>query len=157
MVAPEVDKPHLRLGAATTREHIIRRARSWLEPAVPYDQSGFHENEYGIYRTDCSGYISMAWGIPGKPPNRHGGLDTRGLAASGFAIGKPELLPGDVLLRAEGTNLTRHVTLFEEWVNDDHYWGCEQAGGIGTVRRIIRYPYEKESALYLPFRYLHII
>src|SRR5262245_10784793 len=129
----------LNCGPPIARIQIVERAKSWLRPTVAYSQSTFHTNEYGTYRTDCSGYVSMAWALPGIPPNRHGGLDTVGLAVVSAEIAKADLRTGDVLLRTEGTNLTRHVTIFVHWA-DSHgnsYWGFEQAGGTGTIHRII--------------------
>jgi hypothetical protein len=137
---------------------VIERARSWLTPSVSYSQIAFHDNEYGRYRTDCSGYVSMAWALPGKPPNLHGGLDTVGLATVSFTTSKDELLPGDVLLRANGTNLTRHAAIFSAWIDPEHkaYWGFEQAGGIGTTYRVITYPYEHGASHYHNHRYIHV-
>ena len=37
--------------------NVIANAKTWLNPAVPYSQSAYHNG----YRTDCSGYVSMAW------------------------------------------------------------------------------------------------
>jgi hypothetical protein len=142
-----------------TRGRILDRARSWLRPSVPYSQHHFHSNEYGTYRTDCSGYVSMAWALPGIPANRHGGLDTIGLAEVSAPIDGHELLAGDVLLCTEGTNLTRHVTVFRHW-GDEHrnsYWGFEQAGGTGTVHRLIHYPYERRAELFRAVRYLGVV
>jgi hypothetical protein len=141
-----------------SRNEVIERARSWLRPTVPYSQTAFHRNEYGRYRTDCSGYVSMAWALPGNPPSRHGGLDTRGLATVSVTIHEDELLPGDVLLRTNGTNLIRHAVIFSDWVDLDHnaYWGFEQAGGTGTTCRVIAYPYEHGAGHYRNHRYLHI-
>src|SRR2546430_2881104 len=112
MASPRVNGWHFDLGPRISRYQIIERARSWLWPAVAYSQKAFHQNMYGCYRADCSGYVSMAWGLPGKPPNRNGGLDTLGLAAVSREIGQGGLKPGDVLLPAEGTKLTRHVGSF---------------------------------------------
>jgi hypothetical protein len=142
-----------------TRDQIIERARSWLRPSVPYSQTQFHENEYGTYRTDCSGYVSMAWGLPGRPPNPHGGLDTVGLAEVSYLIDKRQLRAGDVLLCPDGTNLTRHVAVFAQWADETEivYWGFEQAGGTGTVFRPIHYPYEPVSGAFRAFRYAGVI
>jgi hypothetical protein len=147
----------LLLGPRIAREQVIERAESWLHPSVAYSQHDFHTTEHGTYRTDCSGYVSMAWGLPGKPPNRHGGLDTVGLASVSFVIERHELCAGDVLIRTDGTNLTRHVTIFDKWASGDTYWGFEQAGGTGTVHRVIAYPYESAGELYSAFRYSEII
>jgi hypothetical protein len=142
-----------------TRDEVLTRATSWLAPTVPYSQTSFHTNRFGCYRTDCSGYVSMAWALPGRPPNRHGGLDTLGLAEVSEPIGKDDLAAGDVLLRVEGTNLTRHVAIFAAWTDETRtaYWGFEQAGGVGATRRVIAYPYEDTTGPYRPHRYAHLI
>jgi hypothetical protein len=98
----------------------------------------------------------MAWSLPGIPANRHGGLDTIGLAEVSVPIDGHQLLAGDVLLCTEGTKLTRHVVVFGHWADEKRnaYWGFEQAGGIGTVHRIVHYPYERRAQLFRAFRYL---
>jgi hypothetical protein len=158
MASPRVDGRHFELGPRISRTQIIERAASWLSPAVTYSQKAFHQNAYGRYRTDCSGYVSMAWALPGNPPNQNGGLDTPGLAVVSCEIGKEELLPGDILLRVAGTNLTRHVVIFAAWTCSERtaYWGFEQAGGIGTTYRIITYPYEHGADHYRRHRYIQV-
>lgn len=37
--------------------NVITNAKTWLNPPVPYSQTAYHNG----YRTDCSGYVSMAW------------------------------------------------------------------------------------------------
>lgn len=144
-----------------TRDQVLTRARSWLIPPVPYSQTSFHTNEFGSYRTDCSGYVSMAWALPGRPPSRHGGLDTVGLATVSEPVAKDDLAAGDVLLLAAGTRMTRHVALFVTWADEDHtaYWGLEQLGGAGTTHRVIAYPYEPppRAGHYRPHRHPRIV
>jgi hypothetical protein len=146
-----------RLGAPIRRSEIIERAESWLRPSVPYSTSKFHQNEYGIYRTDCSGYVSMAWGLPGVPQHREGGLDTFGIATTSRTIERNNLRAGDVLLRTQGSRLIRHVAVFHEWADDDRtaYWGFEQSVGTGTVHRLVTYPYDGQDH-FLPRRYLNV-
>lgn len=158
MASPRNVGTRSRLGSPMRRSEIIERAESWLQPSVPYSTTKFHHNEFGIYRTDCSGYVSMAWGLPDVPPNRRGGLDTLGLATVSEPIERDELRAGDVLLRTEGSRLIRHVAVFHEWADDDRtaYWGFEQSVGTGTVHRHIGYPYDGMEH-YLPRRYLNVI
>lgn len=146
-------------GRLTSRAEIIERAESWLRRPVAYGQNKFHANEYGIYRADCSGYVSMAWGMPGRPEDRHGGLDTVGLAGASVEISQGELVAGDVLIRTDGTNLTRHVVLFAGWADEagEKYWGYEQAGGTRTALRLVTHPYETSPELYVPRRYLNVV
>jgi hypothetical protein len=103
--------PDLAAGAAITRSEILARAQTWLNPPVPYSQSAYK----GGYRTDCSGYVSMAWHLP------ENGW-TSNLNQVGVAIGYNDLRPGDMLLYhnpADPTNGS-HVVLFDHW-----------AGGVG--------------------------
>jgi len=146
---------HRMIARLISRDEIIERAESWLRRPVAYSQTRFHGTEFGIYRADCSGFVSMAWGLPGRPPDRYGGLDTVGLAEISVEIEKSDLCPGDVLLRCEGTNQTRHVAIFVGWVDEfrDQYWGFEQAGGSTTAHRVINYPYDSTPDMYVPRRF----
>lgn len=40
------------------RSTIIARGQDWVNKNIPYDKT------YDGYRTDCSGFVSMAWGLP---------------------------------------------------------------------------------------------
>jgi hypothetical protein len=44
------------LGPIITRAQILARAQTWVDAKVPYSQSAYRDG----YRTDCSGYVSMA-------------------------------------------------------------------------------------------------
>lgn len=142
-------------GRLISRTEIVERACSWLRDSVPYGQAKFHANERGIYRADCSGFVSMAWGLPGKPEDRHGGLDTRGLGDVSTLIPPGELRAGDAVIRTDGTNVTRHVVIFAAWAEEvGRYWAYEQAGGHRTRLRVISYPYDSWGELYVPRRYV---
>lgn len=45
--------------SCTSRENIMQKAQSWVSKYVPYNQKGSYEG----YRTDCSGFVSMCWGL----------------------------------------------------------------------------------------------
>lgn len=144
-------------GPLILRSEIVERACSWLRDSVPYSQTRFHQNEHGIYRADCSGFVSMAWGLPGRPEDRYGGYDTHGLAVVSTLIPAGQLRAGDVVIRADGTNLTRHVVIFAAWAEEPgRYWAYEQAGGQRTRLRAVTYPYETWPELYVPRRYLSV-
>ncbi|MEV4316276.1 hypothetical protein [Actinocrispum sp. NPDC049592] len=152
-MATRVSESRILLGPDVTRDQVMERARSWLTEEVPYSQTELHTNQYGRYRADCSGYVSMAWGLPGHPMLRDGGLNTFGLAAVSYPVHHKDLLPGDVLLRSDGTNITRHVVIFDRWASRNSYWGFEQAGDSGTTYRVQLYP----QRLYMPRRYVRIM
>ncbi|MGW4210092.1 hypothetical protein ACWEIJ_19035 [Lentzea sp. NPDC004789] len=144
-------------GPLISRSEIVERACSWLRDSVPYGQAKFHQNEHGIYRADCSGFVSMAWGLPGKPEDRHGGLDTPALVEVSALIAPEDLKAGDVIIRADGTSQTRHVVIFAAWAEEPgRYWAYEQAGGHRTRLRCVIYPYETAAELYAPRRYLSV-
>ncbi len=43
---------------------IIANAKTWVDAAVPYSATAYHDG----YRTDSAGYVSMAWELeaPGQ-------------------------------------------------------------------------------------------
>jgi len=122
--------------ATITRAKVIANAKTWhphTSSRVPYSQSKTH----GGYRTDCSGYASMALAL-GKP-----GLNTVGLAKSSVStrIKMSQLKQGDLVIDATGNSNTRHVVIFEKWANSKHtsYWEYEQRGSYGTDHRTRTY------------------
>lgn len=133
--------------AAKQRNTIIKRAKAWVRvnggKGVPYSMA----QTYKGYRADCSGFVSMAWGL------RKPGLDTTSLPSVSRKISKSALRKGDILLnRAPGAK--GHVVLFEKWANKKRtkYWGYEQSPG-GTKRRVIPYPYFRGFGKFEPYRH----
>ncbi|TDD81089.1 hypothetical protein E1293_19330 [Actinomadura darangshiensis] len=119
-------------GQDSGRSDVITRAKTWhphTGQRVSYSQTDSHNG----YRTDCSGYVSMALDLPKPGPN------TVGLTSSEYTerIKMSELKKGDLVMDAEGTNTTRHVVIFEKWADGDHssYWAYEQRGHYGTDHR----------------------
>jgi hypothetical protein len=136
-------------GPGITRNEIIVRAESWLHPPVPYSQSAFKDG----YRTDCSGYVSMAW-----KTNRN--YWTGDLNTIGVAIAYNDLRPGDMLLYHNSADPVdgSHVVLFDRWVKEvgGDFWFYEQCGDGGTKH----HPWSQAGynrPLYKPFRYVNAI
>ncbi|MFC6081275.1 hypothetical protein [Sphaerisporangium aureirubrum] len=130
--------PHSSRAAAAdvTRQSVIDRAKTWnpgTAQRVPYSQSKYHNG----YRTDCSGYASMALGLNAPGPN------TVTLASPGVStpMAMGDLLPGDLVIDAIGDSNSRHVVIFEGWANAarSSYWAYEQRGGYGTDHRVLTY------------------
>nr|WP_308309336.1 peptidoglycan-binding protein [Streptomyces sp. CHD11] len=101
------------------------------------------------YRQDCSGYVSMAWNLPGNEW-------TGSLAQHAERIGKDELQPGDILLfhnSADPYNGS-HVVLFGGWADSarTRYVAYEQTSPH-TRRATTPYAYWSNSARYVPYRY----
>ncbi|SCK31023.1 NlpC/P60 family protein [Streptomyces sp. WMMB 322] len=138
--------------ASISRNTVIKRARTWLTAIdghqVPYSQS----KTFRGYRTDCSGYVSMALKY-GKP-----GTNTVGLASSQFTkkIKMSQLKKGDLIIDANGSSTTRHVVIFEKWTSAAHksYRAYEQRGGYGTDHSTRSYGIGKDQYdAYRPKKY----
>lgn len=130
--------------ACVERSTIMARAQRWVKNKVPYSQTRSYEG----HRTDCSGFVSMAWGLP-KP-----GLTTYTMHTVARNITKSELLPGDAI-NAE----SRHIVLFGGWTNSSktHFYSLEEANTRkGTIKRVVPYPYFAPSQGYHPIRYKNV-
>jgi hypothetical protein len=118
---------------------VIANAKTWLNPAVPYSGSAYHNS----YRTDCSGYVSMAWQLGTS-------ATTSTLANYSSVVTKATLKAGDVLLNA-GT----HVLIFSSWANtaQTQYYAYEMTPP-GTKYTVVDYPYwsNYDPAGYKPYR-----
>ncbi|MEW2079539.1 hypothetical protein AB0941_39380 [Streptomyces sp. NPDC013433] len=137
-----------------SRQQTLQRAATWLTAnngrPVPYHQ-GSHWRDG--YRQDCSGYASMALGLP-APGTNTVGLTNRRLTRP---IAMSELQPGDLVIDATGNNNTRHVVIFEKWNDAAHrsYTAYEQRSGPGTSHRTLTYGLTagSEYKAYRPLQY----
>lgn len=113
---------------ALTREQIIARARVWIAKRVPYSQSRYYRG----YRQDCSGFVSMAWGLRTS-------YSTRTISKRARRIKITSLRPGDAVL------VPGHVSVFGGWKNKKKrtYYALEQTtwGSHAKlrVRKVPRY------------------
>lgn len=84
-----------------TRAEILRRSvELWPKLSITYSQSVLRSNTEGVkYRTDCSGYLSLCWGIAPNGPGCWGGGSTVTLVTHGYMYEIPwsDLLPGDAI------------------------------------------------------------
>ncbi|AZK94201.1 peptidoglycan-binding protein [Streptomyces tsukubensis] len=139
-------KPAAPVTPATTRAEIINRAKVWVEAEVPYSMSTYWTDGY---RQDCSGYVSMAWGLTTNEW-------TGSLAQFATEIKREELQPGDILLFHNPANPTKgsHVTLFGGWTDYTHesYTAYEQTKPA-TRRQTTPMAYWNNSDKYLAYRY----
>jgi len=127
--------------SCASRSAIIDRAQVWVNNHVPYSQTSTYQG----YRTDCSGYVSMAWAVA-KP-----GYTTFTLPSISHPISKNDLQEGDILLCR-----TEHVVLFGGWTSAarSEYIAYEETRpGEGTVKRATPYPYWYNTGCFLPYRY----
>jgi hypothetical protein len=133
---------------AISASQVIANAETWhphTAQRIPYSQTATHNG----YRTDCSGYASMALGLPKPGPN------TVGLASSTYStpISLGSLTTGDLIIDSTGDANTRHVVIFEKWTDSSHsaYWAYEQRGGYGTDHRTLTYGLSSGSE-YHPYK-----
>ncbi|MFI7266433.1 hypothetical protein ACIBP4_29515, partial [Micromonospora maritima] len=96
------------VGGQISRDEILSRAQYWYDNrgSITYNQSGYYRDQDGKdYRTDCSGYVSMAWHLSAS-------AWTGNIGKVASQISKNSLLPGDAL-----NSPTEHVILFKRWIN----------------------------------------
>ncbi|TDB37967.1 MAG: cell wall-binding repeat-containing protein [Actinobacteria bacterium] len=142
--------------AAMSRSLVMARAQRWVDLAIPYSQTTYRDLDgkvvsYGSgYRTDCSGFVSMAWNTF-KP-----GYSTRTLNQTATRITKEALQPGDALVA-----YNYHAVIFGGWANPErtkfyeYQMGSvvDTATGDGTGMRIETYPGPSpKDSPYIPYR-----
>lgn len=131
---------------STTRTEIINRAKTWVAAKVPYSMTKYWSDGY---RQDCSGYVSMAWDLPGNEW-------TGTLAQFADRIAREDLQPGDILLFHNPADPTSgsHVTIFGGWTDytRSHYVAYEQTKPR-TRKQSTPMAYWNNSASYAAYRY----
>jgi hypothetical protein len=137
--APTGDPTVESTAAAISTSDVISRGMEWVDARLHYCQAA-HDAEDGdpscwafegpshrcdresnkawnAYRSDCSGFVTWAWGLP---PVGDGGYVTGEFAPFGnsfsHTISGEDLQPGDALNKS--TN--EHIVLFKEWVDRGH-------------------------------------
>ncbi|MFI5770060.1 peptidoglycan-binding protein [Streptomyces sp. NPDC051658] len=130
----------------SSRADIINRAKKWVSAEVPYSMLKYWNDGY---RQDCSGFVSMAWDLPGNEW-------TGSLAAFGTRIAREELQPGDILLFHNPANPSKgsHVTIFGGWTDytHTHYTAYEQTKPH-TRKKTTPMAYWTNSGNYVAYRY----
>ncbi|MGW9155023.1 FG-GAP-like repeat-containing protein, partial [Streptomyces virginiae] len=140
-----------------SRSEVMARAKTWVDAGVPYSMTSYRTDANGRYRTDCSGFVSMAWHLSSSSANNWG--ETTGtLLEFTSSISKESLKPGDILLNPD-PGADGHVVIFNGWTNAEHtrYDAYEQAGRVGAVHREIPYPYWSGHGTFSPRRYDKIV
>ena len=105
----QVEAADASYGGTITRAEVIKRAKDWWDRKIPYSQTAYASdiNRGKTYRTDCSGFVSMAWKLTSS-------RTTSTLDEVATKIAWANLKPGDMILR------NGHVKLFEKWANTAH-------------------------------------
>ncbi|MFF9977798.1 C40 family peptidase [Streptomyces erythrochromogenes] len=131
-----------------TRSSVIARAKSWVGIGLRYSGGGRH----GGYRTDCSGFVSMAWDLDSSLLTNTFG--PRGVTEQ---ISKGELKAGDALLD-DDSGAGGHIVLFEKWVDSGRtkYWGFDFTPS-GVHHRVYDYPYYDGYGPFVPVRNKNVV
>ncbi|MGC0415157.1 hypothetical protein [Embleya sp. AB8] len=126
-----------------SEEEIVARAKGWADLGLGYSMGGLHDG----YRTDCSGLVSMAWGLP--PP----GLTTVTLPEVSHPIDRDELRPGDILLNT-APGAAGHTLIFAGWADAAHtsYHAYEESASKGAHYGTVPYPYWSGHGTFRPYR-----
>lgn len=88
---------------AITRTDVLTRAHHWVVKKVRYSQHA----DFGGYRRDCSGFVSMAWKLSRS-------YTSRSIHAVAKRVPLSKLRPGDAI------HTPGHVALFVQWANKAH-------------------------------------
>jgi uncharacterized membrane protein YgcG len=125
--------------AAVTGSTIVSRGMEWVNAELHYCQAAAGAVDYdsscwawegashrcdresnaawNAYRSDCSGFVTWAWGLP---PVGDGGYVTSNFAPYGTSfshtIAGDDLQPGDALNK----DPDEHIILFKQWVSAGH-------------------------------------
>ncbi|MEV6674598.1 FG-GAP-like repeat-containing protein [Streptomyces sp. NPDC051162] len=148
------------VGGTISRDEVIQRAKTWTDIAVPYSMNRYRSDANGRYRTDCSGFVSMAWNLSSSSANNYG--ETTGtLLDFTSSISKESLKPGDILLNPS-SGASGHVAIFGGWADADHtkYEAYEESGGEpnGYAKHsTVPYPYWPGHGTFSPRRYDKIV
>lgn len=112
--------------AAITRTEVLTRANTWVKKRVKYSQSSY----YSGYRRDCSGFVSMAWGLKKS-------YSSSTISSRAKRVSIHNLKPGDAVLKPG------HVSIFGGWKNKAkrQYYALEQTTWGSTAKKhVIKMP-----------------
>ena len=117
------------VGGSISRQEILSRAMYWVNRHVPYSMKGTYPDPQGRkYRTDCSGFVSMALHLPVS-------ASTVSLPSYVRAISWSDLRAGDIVgTLGSGTGgANGHVVVFSSWADSAHtkFNTLEEKGGFG--------------------------
>jgi hypothetical protein len=145
------------VGGPISRSEMISRAKYWVDyrPTIQYSQSASAPDPQGrLYRSDCSGYVSMAWHLASSP-------NTEGLINYVAAISKEDLRQGDAMgsLGAGTGGDAGHVRIFDKWddAGHSHYSAWDFGETPPQYKTNIAYPGVSLGGFVLkPYRYTKV-
>jgi hypothetical protein len=144
------------VGGKISRNEIVSRGQYWVSKHVPYSMSKYFPDQQGRnYRTDCSGFVSMA--LHAASP----GYSTVTLGQIATPISYGSIKAGDLIgTLASGTGgAAGHVVLFHSWTDASHkkYNTLECKGTNGCVKWVRSVGWKVGSVVAKPYRYKHVV
>jgi hypothetical protein len=114
---------------AITRDQVVSRSMHWIKKRVKYSQRGYYQG----YRRDCSGFVSMAWGLKKS-------YTSRNIKQVAVKVPRNKLRPGDAVL------IPGHVSIFGGWANRARtkFYALEQTQPGSFARKRVR-PYRNRA------------
>jgi hypothetical protein len=133
-------------GPLYSQDHCYRTGLGYQPTNWAAELGGCHQP---YYRTDCSGFVSMAWNLPHSYATPRPG-DSQDLGDVTRVIDKDALAAGDALV-APG----QHVRLFERWTDRSRtrYWAYD-FGSTPVKHQVYRWG-SGDDHQYTPVRYIH--
>ena len=144
-VAEDAELAKAGYGQPITRATVMARAKDWYSRGIPYNQGAkaWDVNHGKQYRTDCSGFVSMAWKI--KVSKTTWTLDD-----VSHVIHWNDLLPGDAVVAPH-----HHAVIFEKWVDADtkaDFYTYEEYNTAKDMEHIKRHVVTVRNDGYQPYR-----
>lgn len=103
-----------------TRDAAVSRGKVWVDRNVGYDMSQcYNDDTLGSYRTDCSGFVSMAWDLPQSYTTFQFDPSDPKFVGLTHSISWSDLQPGDALVLNNGS--IAHMGLFAGWIDSNTY------------------------------------
>ncbi|MDR1767973.1 MAG: Ig-like domain-containing protein [Propionibacteriaceae bacterium] len=143
------------IGGPIATSEILSRAQDWVNRGIPYSMNASATDAEGAhtYRTDCSGFVSMAWHAAKSYVT---GPETPNLPSVSNAVSYDNLQPGDALIK-QGVGAAGHARLFASWSGSGKtaMYVYELSGGTTAA-----YRYYSRSSLegsYQAWRYIYAV
>jgi len=140
-------------GDPINRSAIVQRATSWVNRAgtewcasrpFPNEYGTYPSANHGRYRVDCSGFVSMAWGLSQS-------YSTSTLPNISTRLGSiDELRPGDILLRPG------HTLVFIRWADADTLVLAQESSEPNRASQFTKRRADLDSR-YAGYRYNRVI
>ena len=119
---------YLKKAGGSSASGAVARASEWVDAGMPYcggsnggtdyicggtcrRTGAANRSEWNPYRSDCSGLVSYAWGLPAPGRITSGFAPYNGGAS--YVINASSLQPGDAL----NSKPSDHIILFAGWIN----------------------------------------